>query len=104
MFSSSLKVYLICLLSPTISNLSFKTTILPHPLDSFSGGDLLVISGHGFGVSGAEIKIGSAKCEVEVQTDTEIKCTIPANFPGVYYIELTVTDQGFAAVYVNLSL
>lgn len=40
-------------------------------------------------------------CEVEVQTDTEINCTIPANSPGVYYIELTVIDQGFASVYVN---
>ncbi|XP_071792804.1 fibrocystin-L-like isoform X2 [Asterias amurensis] len=86
---------------------SFDTSLTPaitaisQDVSSVRGGDLLVISGHGFGVSGAEIKIGSAKCEVEVQTDTEIKCTIPANFPGVYYIELTVTDQGFAAVEIQ---
>ncbi|XP_071793632.1 fibrocystin-L-like isoform X1 [Asterias amurensis] len=78
-------------LTPTI-------TAVSQNVSSVHGGDLLVISGSGFGDSGAEIQIGSAVCEVEVQTDTEINCTIPANSPGVYYIELTVIDQGFASV------
>ena len=74
-------------------------TIISFLLSSFivciGGGDL-VISGTGFGDVGAVVSLGDAVCEVKGHTDTEITCTIPEHAPGTFYVELTVTDKGFA--------
>ena len=62
-----------------------------------SGGGNLVITGNGFGSSGAVVTIGDdAECNVVSQTDTEVLCAIPSNSPGIYYIELSIENSGFA--------
>lgn len=63
-----------------------------------SGGENLTLSGSGFGTSGAEVTIGGNECDILSQDDSEIVCTIPANRPGSFPIQLTVGVKGFADV------
>ncbi len=60
------------------------------------GGGNLVITGSGFGSSGATVNLGDAECEVLSQSNTQINCSLPPNEPGDYDIEVSVVDRGYA--------
>ncbi|XP_071828580.1 fibrocystin-L-like isoform X3 [Apostichopus japonicus] len=78
-------------LTPTITSMSPSNS-------SVLGGENLTLSGSGFGTSGAEVTIGGNECDILSQDDSEIVCTIPANRPGSFPIQLTVGVKGFADV------
>ena len=78
-------------LSPSISSLSISE-------GRVSGGEELVIKGTGFGVSKPSIDIGSNLCEVRLHSDSLIKCTTPANPPGLYDVLLFVDGKGYAVL------
>ncbi|XP_038070546.1 fibrocystin-L-like isoform X1 [Patiria miniata] len=76
-------------LTPTIVGIS------PN-VSSVQGGGVLVISGSGFGSSGASVAIDEVDCAIISQADTEISCTIPEHAPGTFQVILEVSGQGFA--------
>ncbi len=60
------------------------------------GGGNLVITGTGFGSSGATVNLGDAECEVLSQSNTQITCSLPPNDPGDFDLEVSVVDKGYA--------
>ncbi|XP_072025342.1 fibrocystin-L-like [Amphiura filiformis] len=71
------------------------TDFEPRNSSVFGGGNL-TITGLGFGSSDAMVNLGDVECGVLSQSNTEIVCSIPANSPGAYDVEVSVVDKGFA--------
>ena len=76
-------------MTPSVSSLSI-------PEGSVSGGEQLVIQGSGFGLLNATVKIGPNPCKVTLHYDVLIKCTTPANAPGIYDVLVYIDGKGYA--------
>lgn len=76
-------------MTPLVSSLSSSE-------GSVSGGEELMIQGTGFGVQQGTIKIGPRPCIVTLYSDVFIKCTTPANAPGIYDVLVCVNGKGCA--------
>ena len=76
-------------MTPVVSSMSTSE-------GSVSGGDQLMIQGTGFGVQQGTVKIGPNPCKVTLYSDVVIKCTTPANAPGIYDVLVCVGGKGCA--------
>ena len=83
-------------MTPTVSSLSASQ-------GSVSGGEELVIHGSGFEVSKTFVHIGPNPCNVTSLYSTLIKCTTPANAPGIYDVKVDVNSKGYAVDSRSLS-
>ena len=75
--------------TPVVSSLSTSE-------GSVSGGEQLMIHGTGFGSLQGTVKIGPHLCKVTLYSDVLIKCTTPANAPGIYDVLVCVDGIGCA--------
>ena len=76
-------------MTPIVSSLSTSE-------GSVSGGEQLMIHGTGFGSQQGTVKIGPHLCKVTLYSDVLIKCTTPANAPGIYDVLVCVDGIGCA--------
>lgn len=76
-------------MTPTVSSLSVSQ-------GSVSGSEELVIHGSGFEDSKTSVHIGPNPCNVTSLYSTLIKCTTPANAPGIYDVKVYVNGKGYA--------
>lgn len=64
------------------------------------GGDLLLITGHGFSVGSPEVSVAGASCgAIEILSDTQLTCVLP---PGVGRAGVTVSVLGETSNTVDL--
>lgn len=75
--------------TPVVSSLSTSE-------GSVSGGEQLMIHGTGFGSTQETVKIGPHLCKVTLYSDVLIKCTTPANAPGIYDVLVCIDGIGCA--------
>lgn len=83
-------------MTPTVSSLSVSQ-------GSVSGGEELVIHGSGFELSKTSVHIGPIPCNVTSLYSSLIKCTTPANAPGIYDVKVYVNGKGYAVDSRSLS-
>ena len=76
-------------MTPVVSSLSTSE-------GSVSGGEQLMVHGTGFGSHQGTVKIGPYPCKVTMYSDLLIKCTTPANAPGIYDVLVCVDGIGCA--------
>lgn len=76
-------------MTPVVSSLSTSE-------GSVSGGEQMMIYGTGFGSQQGTVKIGPHLCKVSLYSDVLIKCTTPANAPGMYDVLVCVDGIGCA--------
>jgi len=76
-------------MTPVVSSLSTSE-------GSVSGGEQLMVHGTGFGSHQGTVNIGPQPCKVTMYSDVLIKCTTPANAPGIYDVLVCVDGIGCA--------
>ncbi|XP_070541075.1 fibrocystin-L-like [Ptychodera flava] len=81
------------------SSLSPSISALSQAESGVTGGDVLTISGSGFGSSESSedaILIGNEPCNITSYSDSSVECILPAQSPGTYSVKLYVSGKGYA--------
>lgn len=81
------------------SDLTASVSSVSPQKGSVSGGEILTISGSGFGNNAeAVVTIGDASCKIQSSTESEVRCVIPPHRAGKLKIKVFIPGKGDADI------